>query len=209
MQLNRRQSVMLATTMLLIFFALSISLIDHGSVPIDFSLPPEDLNLSESGNQEELLAKLDGDQKGSAIRLNKFQRSETRDGKKLWEVTAASGQYLPDQQSALIEKATLFFFQEDGKIIELEADQARLTVENANLSQAEIEGSVKVTFNKDISLITDKALYDRTNNSVTAPGAVTINSDLIEITGELLQADLDKQEFVLRTNVSSVIKPQM
>jgi len=146
MQLNRKQSLILASSILAVFFALSMFLIDHSSGMVDFSLPPEDLFIPDDPNQKELLTKLDNNQTGSAITLNKFHRSETRDGKKLWEISASSGQYLPEDQSALIEKATLFFFQEDGKIIELEADRARLTVQGANLSQAEIEGSVKVTF---------------------------------------------------------------
>lgn len=208
MKLTRRQSITLALAILIIFFGVSIALIDDDARRGITELSSNSYNLdqSETALDERLSSLQESGQNGPAITLNKFHRSETKNGKKLWEISASSGQYLPENQSAIVENATLLFFQEDGKVIELAADQAKLTIEDANLNNAEIEGSVKVTFNKEISLSTDEAVYDRLNNLVTAPGLVKIESDMIEIIGEELEADLNKQEFILKRNVSSVIK---
>ena len=209
MKITRKQSIGIALGILVLFFGLSFALMDTGS---QASIPelPENAEALRSDRQAagELSSAIQAGELGPAVTLNRFHRSESKDGRKLWEITAVSGQYLPEQHSALVQEATLLFFQKDGKVIQLEADQAKLKVEDANLNQAEIEGSVRITYNDEISLATDQALYDRVNNLVTAPGLVTIDSDMIEITGKEMRADLDKQEFVLQRSVNSVIKPR-
>lgn len=210
MKLTRKQSIALALAILIIFFIISIALVDDDTNRgiTDLNTPPNDSSRSKNGSNAPTPSLSEGEQTGPALTLNRFHRAETKDGKKLWEISASSGSYLPEDRSALVKDANLIFFQKDGKVIELEAEQAKLVIEEANLNKAEIEGNVKVIFDKKVELTTEQAVYDRISNKVMAPGLVKIQSDMIDITGEELEADLNGQQFMLKKEVSSVIKPR-
>ena len=53
---------------------------------------------------------------------------------------------------------------------------------------------------------TEYAVYDQRNNLLTAPGRVTIDGELFEVSGEDLQLDTDSKEAVLKRNVKTVIR---
>ncbi|MBX7137805.1 MAG: LPS export ABC transporter periplasmic protein LptC [Oligoflexia bacterium] len=141
-----------------------------------------------------------------SIVLRDFQRSESRDGKKLWEVKAEGGLYYPASSSAELTKAHLWFYRERDNTVLLDADQAVLFLEGAALKKAELRGNIKVEYNSKAELHTASASYDKELDQVTAPGQVQITSELLDITGESLTADLKTQQIILRKNVRSVIR---
>jgi LPS export ABC transporter protein LptC len=140
--------------------------------------------------------------------LDKFHRSETKDGKKLWEVTASRGEYQPTNNSAVLRNAVLEMAQGKSGSVEIRSDDATLFLKGTGLDRAELQGNVVLIQNKKTTLTSDQAVYDRTKNTITIPGSVRIDGPLLEILGTGLTGDLEKQQFTLASQVVTTIKPR-
>ena len=138
--------------------------------------------------------------------LENFHRSEMKDGKKVWEVSAVKGQYFPETNTAQLETPRLLFFRSSGEVIELSAATATITLSGTSLTRAEIAGSVEVVYSEKVTIKTELAVYDKEKNLVTAPGKVSITSAQLDIVGRELTAYLDRNEFRLAKDVSSTVK---
>ena len=82
-----------------------------------------------------------------------------------------------------------------------------LHLSGAGLAKAELVGKVHVVENDELVIDTEQAVYDKTSNSVTAPGAVKLTSPSFDISGIGLEAQVDTQYVRLLSNVESVIRP--
>ena len=193
MRLTKRQSVILASGTIVLFFAAGKLLLERESERRE----PEPAPAVQSAETPAA--------PGSALTLGEFHRSETRDGKKLWEVRARSGQYFPEDKKAVLQNATLLFYKTDGNTVALESASAELFFDQASLTRASLSKDVKVVLNNEVTLTADAALYDSTARTVTIPGRVEIDSSTMRITGEELHAQIDSREFTLTRNVSTTI----
>lgn len=140
--------------------------------------------------------------------LNKFHRNQIRDGKKLWEVLAEKGKYLPGSNNAELDEAELFLFRKDGSKVHLTAQKALLNFSGADLSQAKVSGKVLMIYNDKVQMRTEDATYDKVASTVNVPGEVSILTDNIEVSGKDLLVDIEKQEMLLRKDVSTIIQPR-
>jgi len=143
---------------------------------------------------------------GSNFVLENFHRSEMKDGKKIWEVSAVKGQYFPETNTARLDTPSLLFYRPNGDVVALKAEAATITLAGTSLTRAEISGKVKVVYSEKVTMETELAVYEKEKNLVTAPGKVTITSAQLDIIGRELTAKLDKNEFTLAKDVSSTVK---
>ncbi len=139
--------------------------------------------------------------------LNKFHRSEVKDGKKLWEVEALQGRYLAESASIDLDQAKLWVYQKSGETVSLDASKARLFLEGQELVRAETSGGVRVDRDGKITVTTEAATYVRRENIVQAPGFVQIKSDTVDVSGTGLEVQLDTKEIRLSSGVSSIVQP--
>jgi LPS export ABC transporter protein LptC len=202
MYLSKRQSRLVALGTLAAFFV-------GGSVYIGFSRPGSAPSITpdtvtDSGGPATPSAL--GSPSGSNFVLNNFHRSEMKDGKKIWEVTATRGQYFPETNTAQLDEPSLLFYRSTGEVVELRAAQALLTLSGTTLNRAEISGAVRVVYGAKTTMTTEFALYDRASDTVTAPGEVTISSAELDIVGRELTAQIESQVFTLAKDVSSTVK---
>lgn len=215
MQLTRKQSITIAAAALIIFMLLSIVYLrqdqqlrattgqpGQDELQAELALTPTPKNT----NQASPTAKPTGSANTDII-MKRFHRSEIKDGQTLWEIEGAYGQYFPDQQAAEIQQARLQVYREPNRSIILEADRALLTIDGTDLSKAELFDGVTLVDQQGVTATTEQATYDRSTGTLTSPGVVQINSDLVDITGRILEADVDEQIFHLKRNVESVIRP--
>lgn len=142
------------------------------------------------------------------VTLSRFQRNEIRDGKKLWEVIAEKGRYLPTGNKAELEEAQLLFYRKDGSLVELTADNALLAFRGTDLGSADVSGNVELIYNERVRIRTDNAIYKKLEDEVTVPGEVNIKTDTLEITGKNLKLNIETQEMFLREDVTTVIQPR-
>jgi LPS export ABC transporter protein LptC len=200
MQLTRTQSRILAFGFLAIFFALALVLSSRSKNGMQGGgAPPPDLP------QEPASAAPEQQSSGSVL-LKEFHRSETKDGKTVWEVTSARGQFYPQTNSVRVEEAVVHLYRKDGAVIEVHAAVALLEMEGAVLKKVNASGGVKLIYNNELTMDTDSAVFDQQTNMFFAPGLVKINSDMLETTGTGMTADLNTRSARLERDVHSIVK---
>ena len=230
MRLTRPQSILISVGVLALFFGGGVVLVQKerrpSFKPIDIAagtggesspqassgnlpLNPSDLQgivpLVKAGGGEP--AAISGPAGTSPFTLNQFQRSEVRNGRKIWEVKATQGQYFPGDAKAIVRNAELFVFAKDGDQVTLWADSGTLYLSGPSLQRAEVEGNVRVMQNEEVKITTEKALYDKEKGLVEIPGAVKIEGAAFEISGSAMFVDVESRVVRLTKDVVTVISP--
>lgn len=196
MKLTRSQSLALAGGTLLLFFMLSV-----------FLSPKSELATTATTSGQPTASSSETPSNSRFV-LGTFERSEIRDGKKLWEIKAQHGEYFPESNSATVEDALLTLYRED-KPVELQAAHATITLSGATLSKADLSGGVKMIYiDQNITVDTPTALIDMPNNQVSAPGNVVVVGPDFELRGDKFSGDLKTHNFKLLENVSTVLRPR-
>ncbi len=147
--------------------------------------------------------------------MQNFNRSETKDGKKLWEISGEKGLISTSGDKARIDTTTLSFFRDDGSEVVLTAPRADLKIEGGMVSVANLSGGVFVEQFKDspkgrsqdYSASSEAATFDRVTNSVTTNSTTTINSRMVNLTAGALKADLNKKRILFSNGVTTVLRP--
>jgi LPS export ABC transporter protein LptC len=198
--LTRRQSIVLASGLIALFF-FTLWLLSRkstlSSVPVReraLATPTPAPQVTGSANAQFL--------------LNDFHRSETKDGQKIWEVKARKGQYFPDKQMAQVFEADVWMFRDKGEQVFLKAPEAILGFEANALTKAVFPGTVHVVYNDKVTLDTSVATYDKALNTVFSDTTVTVVSDMMDLTGARFTADLTQNKIVFSGGVTTTIKPQ-
>lgn len=215
MYLSRRTSLVIAVSALVLFFIVaSIFLVLEGrakTIPSSSTLqaatpstPTIAINQNLITPSNDTATKLD-----TNFSLKEFHRSETKDGKKLWEIFGAEGQFLPQENAVQISKARVNLYKSDNEQIDVRADKAKVFLLGAGIGKAELESNVVITLNQVNTLKTEALVFDKTNSSVFAPGNVKITTELMEITGQVLNGNMEKNVFELKKNVVSILKPRV
>jgi len=143
----------------------------------------------------------------SKFTLERFHRSETKDGQTLWEISGSEAEYFPEQNAILIHDCFLLFFTEDQKKIELDAKTARLVIEESRPARVQAEGEVELRYNDEITIKTERANYTAKDNLLTSPGKVHIIGEGFSTEGYRMRVHLDREEFRLLRDVKTVIDP--
>jgi len=138
--------------------------------------------------------------------LGEFHRSETKNGRTVWEVKAKSGQYYPESSTAKLNGATLWFYKKEGELVRLESGSATLYLDGNSLVKADTTDGVTLNYNDKLTLTTDYASFDKEKNIVHAPGQVLIKTELLDISGESMQANVETQEVTIERKVKTVIR---
>lgn len=211
MRLTKSQSIIIALGILGLFFAIGIAFIKTKSTVALSNIKVESINFEldpkEVANKPS--AGIIAENKGSAVVLGKFERSETSDdGKLLWEIKADKGRYYPETNTANLEEATIWYHKKSGKKIKLETNKADIELDGNNLKKAFVYSGVKIILNENATIITEEASYDKMANSVNSSKKVEIKNEIMETTGYGLEGNIATQEFMLLNNVTSIIKPR-
>lgn len=201
MNLSKTQSITLGLGTIVVFFAATFFMLQanrQGSL------------LSNAHTEEDQIrGSLSQEDLNASVTLNSFHRSETRDGKKVWEVTAARGRYIPQENAATLEEAHLFFYKEDGSQVELEAKNARLILQGTALLSAEAFNGLTLLYDNKVRVVAERGTYDHLANTVFVPDEVTIIQERAEIKGRSMRANLESREFVIEEDVSTAIAPNV
>lgn len=149
-------------------------------------------------------------QSGPKLILNDFHRSETKNGKLIWEVHATEGSFSPSNQTAEVKKPVVRLMRKQGEV-NLTSVTASLSFQGQTLTSAHLKEEVTLDQkNPPFSMRTNDAMFNQAEQSLIIPGEVTIISDTISVKGDGLVGDLEKGVFTINKNVRSVIfgKPQ-
>lgn len=140
--------------------------------------------------------------------LNNFHRSEIRNGRKIWEIKAAKGQYYPEKKAAEITSADVWLFRENGEEIFLQAPLAEIGFDGTTLGNAHFPDTVHVVYNDNTVVDTSVATYDKAADTISSEHPVLIESDLLRIEGNSFIAHVAEKSMVISGGVTTVIKPR-
>lgn len=141
--------------------------------------------------------------------FGEFQKSEVKDGKKLWEIHAKTGRYSPEKGLADLEFPVVTIYKTSDTIV-LTADKARINLTQTSLNRVDAQGNVVAhALTKDLTLKTTKALYDKDADTLNCPGHVEITGPQGTLSGDELQGTVDVKDFVLKKNVHTFIKAEV
>ena len=143
----------------------------------------------------------------STFSLTEFHRSEVKDGKKVWEIKDKFGSHNAVTGSTTILNPKIWFYKEDGKVIKIKSNRAKVKMNSNEIKSAKLLENVIISLDNDMTLKTEEADYDYETEKVFCPSDVHIKTDLIETMGVGLEAWLKTKEVKLLTKVRSVITP--
>ena len=148
---------------------------------------------------------------GPKIVLNDFHRSETKNGKLLWDVRATEGSFSPTNQTAQVKNPQVRLFKKQGEV-NLTSSTADIAFQGQTLARAHLIDAVKlVQLDPPFTMETNEAFFNQSEQKLEIPGKVSIEAESISIKGEGLNGKLDTGVFVIERNVKSVIsvKPKV
>jgi len=221
MYLNRKTSYLLAILLVLLFFFIGALFLNTGyqksslapTTPLEnqdqvsqSTLPSDEPPLKKTTHEAEI-----GDmseQPAEGFALENFHRSETRDGKVLWEVTGQNARYFPEENRIDIDACLFFTNDEKGQKIVLKANEATLILKGPELQSVFFPKDVRVTYGREMRIVTSEASYDHKKALVSTSAHVQVIGNWFIVEGDGLHARLDIEQYKILRNVTSILEPK-
>lgn len=146
-------------------------------------------------------------EKKNVVVLKKFQRSQIKDGKPVWDIEAIKGRHVPEDKQSFLESPKLTIYNEDGSTTKVNSRSATLYHSEDGIERAELFEQVAVAVSQKMTLETEQATFFAKEQKVTAPGKVLIEASGFTVKGTELQGDLNSNTFTILQDVDTVIKP--
>jgi LPS export ABC transporter protein LptC len=142
-----------------------------------------------------------------AQRIQNFRRVKMKDGRTVWEITAADAQYYAEQDEIIVREPRLtLFFQDGRKPAHVAGSEGHLMLAGRELRTVTLRGAVGVTL-EDLELRTDEATYDRDRDLITSSAKVTIRGRTLEVHARGMEVQVGPQQVRLLEDVHTVIQP--
>jgi LPS export ABC transporter protein LptC len=220
MYLNRKTSYLISIFIVLIFLFIGAFFLNTDyqqptppltSAPRLPSPSPQELTPEEPQTTSPAATPIRGDESGSTAEgfaLETFHRSETRDGKTLWEVLGSNARYFPEENRVDIEACVFFTTDEKGQKTILKASKATLILQGPTLQFVRFPNDVRLDYGSDMNILTSAAEYDHKEGEVTTSAHVQVVGDWFIVEGDGLKARLDSEQYEIQRNVTSILEPQ-
>jgi LPS export ABC transporter protein LptC len=122
--------------------------------------------------------------------LSNFHRSETKDGKKQWELFADGGEYSPAGGTISVSNSRLTLFRPDGTSVLMTAPASTIEITGQDLKSAVSRGGVVITYSEGMVIKTEETTYNREAGTVYAPHRVVIEGESGVTEGDWLKGDV-------------------
>ena len=199
MRLNRKSSLVLAFLTIVLFFTIAhVTAPKKSSVADRISTKNAPLPESDPAATPE---------EKSQFELTHFQRSETRNGRKVWEVTADNGKYFPQLEITRLANVKVVSTRTEDSTFVVSAESADVKLTGTSLASADLKTDVVAVINDEVTVKTEEALYDYKNGSVVAPTHVQIAGPFYTSEGDSMEVDTEEETITLTGNVRTVINP--
>ena len=170
-------------------------------------------SVNESINNDKIIEKLNASGDQSSIVLEKFHRSESRGDKKLWEIEAEKGKFIPSNNAIKLFDSIIDFYQKDGTLVKVISKNATVYLHGEELDKADFTNGVVVHYGDKYTITTEEASYDK-NGGVNKGGSVISNThteikgDGIDAYGEKLYVDIESKGMKLSEKVKTILLPK-
>lgn len=143
-----------------------------------------------------------------SIEMHDFHRVSNKNGKKVWEIFGKQVKYSPAKDLASVENAELTFYSEKRGKIRLSSKSADIYLKDSDLNKIDLSNNVLLEVGDEFKAVAEKAYFFHDENKITVPGEIKIFSQMGEITGIGLDADITNQIINIKSDVHSVLNQE-
>jgi len=144
---------------------------------------------------------------GTLLRAHNFHWTQMKAGERQWVLTAGEADYSADKTTLKLTDAVVTMVSSDGKPVVVNSPHADLTMNGNHVTKAYLTGGTVIHFG-DYVLSTDSATFMPDDDSVEAPGLVTVIGDGLKVTGVGLSGHPKTRVFELHTQVQTEVTPK-
>ncbi len=142
----------------------------------------------------------------AAQRIQNFRRVKMEGDRKAWEVAAREAQYFEEDGQIAIEGPHVsLFLKGDQGVVSITGNQGRIFLSGREMDRVEVEGGIEVHF-KDYVVKTDRAVYERSSDTVVSPLPVTIDGNGLALRGSRMTVEMETQRLRLDGKVETVLR---
>nr|NJM03179.1 LPS export ABC transporter periplasmic protein LptC [Desulfobacula sp.] len=133
----------------------------------------------------------------AALKLNLLKQVSKKNGVTEWELTAKSASLLKDQDQAVLDEVTVFFFAKEKKKIELTSDSGTLNTKTHDMT---FSGNVVVTYVTAV-FKTDKLHYDKKEHIIRSDARVRLEKNGSFIEADSMAIHLNKNRIIFEGHI--------
>ena len=141
-----------------------------------------------------------------AQHIRSFRRVKVENGRPVWEITAEDAQLFDGTGEIVVREPRMTFHLKDGnRRAQVAGTEGRLTLDGRDLKRITLRGQVVVKID-DLEMHTDEATYDRARDLISAPGAVTVRGNTLDVKGLGMEVRVAPQQIRLLEDVHTVMR---
>jgi LPS export ABC transporter protein LptC len=144
---------------------------------------------------------------GTLLHAHNFHWTQMKAGERQWVLTAGEASYSKDRSSLKLTDAVVTMTSTDGKPVVVNAPKAELWLNGNHVNRADLSGGATFHFGEFV-LTTDSATFMPDENSVKAPGLVTVVGQGMKVTGVGLTGNPKTRIFQLHEQVQTEFTPK-
>ena len=141
-----------------------------------------------------------------AQRIQNFRRVKMDGDRKVWEVAAREAQYFEDDHQIVVDGPEVsFFVKDDGGVVAVKGKQGKILMDGREMDRVDLDGGIELKF-RDYVVTTDKAFYQRSDDTVVSPGAVQVSGEGLSLTGDHMTVEMQSQKVRFEGRVRTVLE---
>lgn len=133
----------------------------------------------------------------AALKLNLLKQISKKNGITEWELSAKSASLLKNEDKAILDEVTVFFFTKEKKKVELTSDAGTLNTKTHDMT---FSGNVVVAY-VTAFLKTDKLHYDKKEHIISSDDRVRLEKNGSFIEADSMVIHLNKNRIIFKGHV--------
>lgn len=141
-----------------------------------------------------------------AQRIQNFRRVKMEGDRKVWEVAAREAQYFEEDRQVVVDEPEVsFFVKEDQGVVSVKGKQGKILLDGREMDRVDLEGNIELRF-RDYLVRTERAFYQRADDSVVSPGAVVVTGDGLSLSGDRMTVEMESQRVRFEGKVRTILE---
>ena len=139
-------------------------------------------------------------------RIQNFRRVKMEGARKVWEVAAREAQYFEEDKQVVVDGPEVsFFVKDDQGVVSVKGKQGKILLDGREMERVDLEGAIQLRF-RDYLVQTERAFYQRADDTVVSPGAVVVTGDGLSLSGEHMTLEMGSQRVRIEGKVRTVLE---
>jgi len=141
-----------------------------------------------------------------AQRIQNFRRVKMQGDRKVWEVAAHEAQYFEEDRQIVVDAPEVsFFVKDDQGVVSVKGKQGKILLDGREMDRVDLEGSIELRF-RDYLILTDRAFYQRADDTVVSPGAVVVTGNGLSLSSDRMTVEMESQHVRFEGKVRTVLE---